>query len=98
MMWQDIIDQKEKWIGGKLVDEGDFMDRADPKTPGLPMETEIVGFELTDEYFEVKGRDFNCGGTRDILGISPEHVDNGLVLRGYGGHIFSIIMPDNHAG
>ena len=92
-MWQDLVDQEDKWIGGKLIDHGDFEDRAEPKTAGLPAQTVITGFKLTDDYFEVEGEDFNCGGSRSILGISPEHLKNGLVLKGYGGHVFCIVRP-----
>jgi len=92
-MWQDIVDQVDKWIGGKLIDHGDSMDRLLLKEGLLPAETIITGFSLTEEFFTVNGETFDCGGSRDIVGICGEHVENGLALRGYGGHRFDIVKP-----
>jgi hypothetical protein len=90
-MWQDLIDQKDKWIGGKLVEHGDSMDRALMKEGTFPMETEIVDFKLTDEWFGVVGKDFECGGHRSVVGLTGIKVENGLAISGYGGHRFDII-------
>lgn len=92
-MWQELVDQKDKWIGGKLIEHGDPMDRAMMKEGTFPMETTIVDFNLTDEWFGVVGEDFECGGSRECVGISGTRVENGLALYGYGGHRFDIVKP-----
>jgi len=92
-MWQDLIDQKEQWIGGKLIDHGDAMDKALMGDQYEPMETEIVDFELTEQWFGVKGKEFDCGGSRAVVGICGEHVENGLAIHGYGGHRWDIVKP-----
>ena len=89
-MWQDLVDQEEKWLGGTLIDFGDEFDRRvfGPVSESTP----IVGFELTDTHFHVLGKDFDCGGSRGCVGRTSEVVDNGLALRGYGGHKFHIVQ------
>lgn len=97
-MWQDLVDQKDKWIGGKLIDHGDSMDRrllaiGISQHTKFPAETTIVDFNLTDEWFSVVGEDFECGGSRECVGIGSDKVENGLALCGYGGHRFDIVKP-----
>lgn len=94
-MWQDIVDQKERWIGGKLIDYGDHMDRVIFAKNGkfTPMETTITGFNLTEKWFGVVGEDFECGGLRDIVGLVNVKVQNGLAFVGYGGHRWDIVQP-----
>lgn len=88
-MWKEIVEREKEWIGGKLIDYGDSMDR----TIGEPThETTITGFKLTDDWFEVSGERFSCGGNRKHLGISSlDQNGKGIVLSGYGGHKFKII-------
>lgn len=92
-MWADLVKQHAKWVGGTLIDHGDSMDRAILKEGILPAVTIIKGFKLTTDYFEVIGEDFSCGGSRDTLGITGTHVENGLAISGYGGHRFDIVKP-----
>lgn len=92
-MWRNLVDQKDKWIGGKLIDHGDKMDRAMLKPEALDAETVIVDFKLTNDWFGVVGVDFECGGSRECVGIVSEKVENGLALCGYGGHRFDIVKP-----
>lgn len=91
-MWQDLIDQKEQWICGKLIDFGDSMDR---KMGCEPSETIIVGFILSEKYIDITGEDFSCGGDRQYIGLTGDEVKNGLAFAGYGGHIFHIIKPES---
>ena len=93
-MWQELIDQKEKWIGGKLINRGTFYDRAEPKTEGLPAKTEIKDFTLHDGCFGVIGKDFSLFGDISNLWISAEHVDKGLVIAGDSGQVFTIVKPE----
>lgn len=90
-MWQDLIDKKAEWIGGKIIDYGDFGDAffGRPK----PTETEIVDIKLTDETIEFIGKDWPLKYNRKYIGISPIHVEDGLALSGYGGHRIDIVKP-----
>ena len=92
-MWQDLIDQKDKWIGGQLIDHGDSMDRSLLKPELLPAITTITGMELTDDSFRILGEEFNCGGSRQYIGLTSEPVENGLAFSGYGGHRWDIVKP-----
>lgn len=97
-MWDDLVKQKEKWIGGKLMDYGDSMDRRLFKEGTFPSETTIVDIELTDEQISIKGEGFSSGGSRKYIGIVGSsqfgYPKNGLVFNGYGGHEFHIIKPN----
>lgn len=85
-MWADLIARKDEWIGGTLTDHGDSMDRA-LGLVSTPATTKITGMTLTDDWFEVQGEDFTCGGDRRHLGISAYTVPKGaLPFQGYGGH------------
>ena len=97
-MWQDLVDQQEKWIGGQLIDFGDSMDRAVGFYKNGPITTTITGFELTDNLFMVNGKDFSCGGSRSVVAVIPGAPDNGLALGGYGGHKFHIVQPTGCRG
>lgn len=93
-MWQELVDQKDKWIGGTLKEFGDSTDRRIMKPELIGIETIIVDFVLTDDRFEVVGEDFSCCGARDYLGITgqPRFPVNGegLAISGYGGWEFHI--------
>jgi hypothetical protein len=91
-MWQQLVDQKEQWIGGKLIEYGDSMDRNLLKLK--PIETELLDITLDEERIMFIGKDFQCGGSREYMGISgsPQFSvpANGLAIEGYGGHEFHI--------
>lgn len=93
-MWQGIVDQKDKWIGGRLIDHGDPIDRVLFAKDGdfTPLETTIVDIKLTDEWFGVVGKDFECGGSREFVGLTNVRVENGLAFIGYGGHRWDIVQ------
>lgn len=91
-MWQQLIDKKAEWIGGTLTDFGDSMDRQ--MFGGDPHKTEITDFELTDKWFGVKGKEFDCGGSREFVGITGEKRDGiDLLFSGYGAHEWGITKP-----
>ena len=97
-MWQRLVDKKDEWIGGTLVDCGDDMDRAwGLSAPnGTGERTLIVDFKLTDDEFNVIGEEFTCGGGRQHVGLSPYETpgdENTLTFRGYGNHQFYLIPP-----
>lgn len=92
-MWQDLIDQKDKWIGGKIIDYGDSMDKLLMGDKYKPMETEIVDFDLTDETIEFIGVDFPVKYNREYIGLSSIRVEGGLAFSGYGGHRIDIVKP-----
>jgi hypothetical protein len=93
-MWQQLVDQKDEWIGGRLIDYGDEIDRA---LFDYPLETVIVDIELTERTFHVIGEEFTCGGGRQYVGIMArpefEVPENGLAITGYGGHEWHIVKP-----
>ncbi len=91
-MWQDLVEQKEKWIGGKIINHGDFGDAFFDRP--MPQETEIADFKLTDETIEFIGVDWPIKYNREYIGISPIRVENGLAFSGYGGHRIDIVKPD----
>jgi len=100
-MWAELVQQKDKWIGGQLIDYGDEMDRRlnvnRMKDGTYPMKTAITDMVLTDEVFEVIGKDFSCMGNRQYLGIEPnpefELPKDGIAFSGYGGHEWHIVKP-----
>ncbi len=90
-MWQDLIDQKDKWIGGKIIDYGDFGDVFFGRDK--PSETKIVDFKLTDDTIEFVGEDWPIKYNREYIGLSSIKVANGLALSGYAGHRIDIVKP-----
>ena len=63
-LWQQFIDEKDRWIGGKMVE----MD-------GPTIETVITGMKLEPNgaesaFFTVEGKDFNCGFDVHAGGLS----------------------------
>jgi len=93
-MWQELINLKDKWIGGKLIDYGDPIDKALMGDKYKPMETEIVDLKLTDETIEFIGKDFPVIYNRKYIGLVAIHVENGLAFSGYGGHRIDIVKPN----
>lgn len=90
-MWKELVDQEKEWIGGVLIDYGDSIDR---NLGATPQQTTIIGFKLTDDWFEVKEEKFCCGGNRRFLGLSPNQNGNGITISGYGDHEFKIIKKE----
>src|SRR5437870_2251459 len=91
-LWSQFVEKKEQWIGGKLRDSGDSMDRA----VGLgTLETEIIDVTLKPNgddsaFFSVHGKDFTCGFDVQYGGISGSQRKGWLEFHGYGGHTWWI--------
>lgn len=97
-LWQQFVDRQNEWLGGKLVDDGDAMDRR--MFGDDPNETEITGIELKPNgkesaMFYVCGKDFDCGFDVGCGGIGEQKDDNSLQFHGYGGHTFRIYKPES---
>lgn len=99
-LWQQFVDRKSEWIGGRLIDSGDPMDRAlglhDDGDPG----TEIVDITLEPNgedsaFFRVVGKDFTCGFDVQSGGIfaGDSKIEGALQFSGYGGHSWCITKP-----
>lgn len=92
-LWSQFVEGKEKWIGGRLEDSGDSMDRH----MGLidnDLSTEIIDIILrpngeTSAWFEVKGKDFSCGFDISCGGIGAGK-EGWLTFHGYMGHEWRI--------
>lgn len=93
-LWNQFVEQKNKFIGGILQDFGDSMDQY----MGCEMaETEIINIILRengriDAWFEITGKDFNCGFSTEVGGITGGE-DGWLTFSGYGDHSFRIKQP-----
>jgi len=89
-LWQQFWDQREKWIGGKLVD-----------TEFSPKETEIVDiiFEENGEdsaKFGFKGKDFDCWFDVMHGGVGGGPVEDGGISFGsrFGGSFYAVRPSD----
>ena len=84
-LWSQFVERKEEWIGGVLEDlHGGMMGKGDP------IETEITDITLMPNgkehaYFTIEGKDFECGGSTECLGITAGE-KGWLTLCGYAGH------------
>jgi len=92
-LWQQVIDRKKEWIGGILQDFGDSFDRS--LLIDKEMITEIINIELkpNDEdsaFFVVLGKDFDCGFSTDVGGISCNGEKGWLTFNGFMGHKWRI--------
>ena len=94
-MWSQFVERKKEWIGGKLTDYGDSMD----KSMGFKtMETEITDITLEPNgkesaMFSVVGKEFTCGSDVGYVGIGGNQPKEGLMFSGYGGHEWKITKP-----
>lgn len=95
-LWSQFIEKKDRWIGGKLSDCGDSMD----KNMGAgKQETEITDVTLKPNgkesaYFTIVGKDFSCGFDVRIGGISGKPGTRGVTFSGYADHEFWIEEPE----
>lgn len=99
-IWEQMVDQQAKWIGGTLVDDGDSMDRRLGMVPDGGMVTTITGMEFKPcgdnaMMFSVIGADFTCGFNTQYGGIDGSRcVDGRMAFSGYGGHTWYIKEPE----
>ena len=90
-LWSQFVEGKDKWIGGRLEDSGDSMDR---KLGLGNMSTEIVDITLKPNgddsaMFSVEGKDFSCGFDVSYGGMGKGDED-WITFSGYGGHTWRI--------
>lgn len=96
-LWGQIIERKDEWIGGRLVEfDGDWS--------GDFVETVITDIRLVPNgsdsaWFEVVGENFSCGfdarsGGVDCGSGSIKHPDNCLPFYGMGGLRFRIFRKE----
>lgn len=91
-LWSQFVEKKDKFIDGVLEDFGDSMDRR-------IFEVESVTTTITDillkengkdsAWFEVSGKDFNCGFDVKVGGITAGE-EGYITFSGYGGHTWRI--------
>lgn len=90
-LWSQFVERKDEWIGGALEDFGDPMDR---RVGMETMKTEITDISLRPNgeehaFFEVLGKDFGCGFSCDVGGITGGE-EGWMTFNGYGGHTWRI--------
>ena len=84
-LWPQFVDKKEEYIGGILEDLDSSFDGPPPPTMITDIEFRANGKESA--WFEVKGKDYSCGGDVGHLGVVGG--DEGwLTLSGYGGALW----------
>ena len=95
-MWQRLVDKKDEWIGGTLVNCGNQFDCGWNKaTPGGER-TKIVDLLLTEKMFSIIGQEFLCGGMLNHIGLSPYDTpgdEDTLTFVGIENHRFYMIPP-----
>jgi hypothetical protein len=97
-LWEQFVEKQSKWIGGTLQDFGDLMDRAIGLSTPEGMKTTILGIELyangiESAYFNVIGKDFDCGFDTESGGITIGE-EGWITFHGYGGHSWRIKQPE----
>lgn len=90
-LWQQFVQNAEKWIGGTLQDDGDSMDR---RMGAERSGTEIVEVQLRPNgddsaFFAVIGKDFECGFDVKYGGVTSGET-GWITFSGYGGHSWRI--------
>jgi len=93
-LWEQFVQKQDEWIGGRLEDSGDSMDKA---MGAKPMSTEITGIELRSNgkesaFFEVTGKDFTCGFDVKSGGVVGGE-EGWLTFSGYMSHSWRIAKP-----
>ena len=101
-IWEQLVDQKEEWIGGTLTEYADTMNILFINyihfgcTPIIKTVIKDIVFQENGDFgdlrwFEIVGEDFSCGFDTSVAGISGE---SGHDLR-FGGQFtnFGIDKP-----
>lgn len=96
-MWDDIIAQKDKWIGGMLYDEDrDIVvdETTCTKLVDICYAGIANGHPRDEDWIEFVGEKFSCGAVRSIIGISCEPMEPGeLIFAGAYGMRWRIVKP-----
>jgi predicted RNA-binding Zn-ribbon protein involved in translation (DUF1610 family) len=96
-LWSQFIHRKSDWIGRKLQDFGDSLDRS---IGCEPVTTEITDITLEPSgedsaCFSVVGKDFTCAFGVKYGGVTSG--ENGwITFAGYGGHTWRIESPNKN--
>ena len=98
-LWSQFVRRKAEWIGMRLQDFGDSMDRQLGVAGDKPAETIITDIKLEkngDEsaMFCVNGKDFGCGFDVGHGGVTGGE-KGWITFAGYGGHTWRIENPQN---
>lgn len=90
-LWGQLVENKDKYIGGTLEDFGDGFDSMMGMPPGSTKITDITLKPNGDDsaFFEIVGEDFGCGFDVAHGGIGGGE-SGWLTFHGYGGHKFRI--------
>ena len=92
-LWEQFVHGKAKYIGKKLQDFGDALDRFALGAPELA-ETKIIDITLTPNgtdsaVFSVEGEEFGCSFDVQHGGVTGGE-KGWLTFAGYGGHAWRI--------
>ncbi len=92
-IWEQLVDRKSEFIGKRLQDFGDSMDRS-MGLAGEGGETTIIEDlqyqqEASYNCFEVVGKDFTCSFNTKYGGVGGGE-PGWLTFYGYGGHKWRI--------
>lgn len=97
-VWDRLISQKDKWIGGLVFDQGNYMDddrRGDfnykrPEQTGAikDLKLEPSGKELAK--FTVEAEGFSITEEISVLSIDVKTKPGTIMFAGFGGHKFEI--------
>ena len=95
-LWSQFIKQKHRWIGGTLVEIGDKM--LSRMIGTKPMQTRIIDIVLRENgadsaWFEIVGKDFNCGSDVRYLKIPSDQDGNPWLTFECCGNRFKIAAP-----
>jgi len=82
-MWIDLL---PTMVGGFLVDDD---------APHQP--TEIVGYELDDEWVSIKGKAFTFRSKREYIGVTGQSVPGVIRLRTTFGNGATVTLPTDSA-
>lgn len=95
-----LISQKEKWVGGVVFDHGNYLDdnrRGDfhfskPPQTGKLKDIHLMpsGKELARLVVEVEGEDFKIEEEVSVLSMDVTTKPGTIIFAGFGGHKFEM--------
>lgn len=96
-MWSQFVEKKKSFIGGVLQELQDSWPRVSDEESTKTVITDIRLTPNGEEsaFFEVIGKDYSCGGSTSVLGITAGEND-WITFSGYGGHKWRITTPNNY--
>jgi len=85
-LWGQFVENKERWIGGKLHDKETL---CGPCPVTTITDVELLPNGDDSAFFWIRGKDYDCGFDVKYGGVNGDKVENGLMLGGQMG-TFSI--------